>query len=73
MSGIIDEKGQQWEKCNECGKWVKIQYLHYEQPTPEHKYGRDLCKACAEELNEAAQEEANWYAELERGYAQDRM
>lgn len=46
MSGVIDENGQQWEHCNECGKWVKIQNLRYEQPTHQHEYGRDLCQSC---------------------------
>lgn len=45
MSGVIDEYGQ-WEKCNRCGKFVLIQKLCYEEPTPEYEHGRDLCRPC---------------------------
>jgi len=48
MSGVIDEKGQQWEHCNNCGDFVKIQNLRYEQPTEKYDYGRDLCSKCYE-------------------------
>ena len=48
MSGVIDKDGQQWERCNCCGKFVKIETLRYEVPSTEYKYGRDLCKRCAE-------------------------
>jgi ribosomal protein L34E len=47
MSGVIDDRGQQWEHCNRCGKWVKIQKLHYEEKSAEFPYGRDLCLQCA--------------------------
>lgn len=46
MSGVIDEDGQQWEHCDGCTKFVKIEELLYEQPTGRYKYGRDLCKKC---------------------------
>jgi ribosomal protein L34E len=46
MCGVVDEQGQQWERCNECGKWVRIQNLCYEQPSENHPYGRDLCTKC---------------------------
>jgi hypothetical protein len=46
MSGVIDRDGQQWEHCNECGKFVRIEYLKYEQPSAEHRNGRDLCPVC---------------------------
>lgn len=48
MSGVIDDSGQQWERCNECAAWIKIQSLGYEKPTPQHKYGRDLCVKCVD-------------------------
>jgi len=48
MSGVIDEKGQQWEHCSNCGDFVKIQNLRYEQPTEKYDYGRDLCSKCYE-------------------------
>jgi hypothetical protein len=46
MSGVIDENGQQWERCNECAKFVKIETLRYEQPSTEYPCGRDLCARC---------------------------
>ena len=45
MSGVIDEYGQ-WEHCNECGEFVLIQDLLYEQPSEKFPYGRDLCSDC---------------------------
>lgn len=48
MSGVIDSNGVQWEHCNECQKYVRIDRLLYERPSADHKYGRDLCKACSE-------------------------
>ncbi len=47
MSGVVDDNGQQWEHCTQCGKWVRFQNLWYEEPTPKHPHGRDLCKHCA--------------------------
>jgi hypothetical protein len=56
MSGVIDENGQQWEKCKNtrrngkfCGEFVKIETLFYAEPTKEFPYGRDLCPRCAKE------------------------
>lgn len=46
MAGVIDNSGQQWEHCNNCGDWTKIQSLRYEQPSDGHPYGRDLCAFC---------------------------
>lgn len=46
MSGVIID-GQQWERCNGCGEWIEIEKLHYERPSVEHEFGRDLCEACA--------------------------
>jgi len=45
MSGVIID-GVQWEKCNACLAWVRIQDLWYEVPSVAHRYGRDLCAAC---------------------------
>ena len=42
MSGVIDESGQQWEHCNGCGKFVRIENLGYLKTTP-----ADLCVSCA--------------------------
>jgi hypothetical protein len=46
MSGVIDEDGQQWERCNGCARFVRFEELKYEQPTTRFRYGRDLCRAC---------------------------
>lgn len=46
MSGVIDENGVQWEHCNVCTKWVKIQDLGYEPPSAEYDCGRDICLEC---------------------------
>lgn len=49
MSGVIDDKGQQWEHCNGCGAFVKFpQNLGYEKPTKAHSCGRDLCVKCVD-------------------------
>ncbi|MGV0986778.1 MAG: hypothetical protein ACOYB2_19700 [Limnohabitans sp.] len=47
MSGVIDENGVQWEHCNVCGAFVRIEELLYEDPTPAHPYGLDVCPTCA--------------------------
>ena len=46
MSGVIDEDGTQWEHCNDCGKFVRIEHLRYKQPSPANPYGLDLCSRC---------------------------
>ena len=46
MSGVVDEHGQQWEHCTACRVFIEIEKLGYELPSPEHKYGRDLCPEC---------------------------
>lgn len=47
MSGVIDAKGVQWERCNQCAGWVKIEKLYYEEPSRQFTCGRDLCVLCA--------------------------
>ena len=54
MSGVIDKSGQQWEHCNECGKFVRIQWLRYEKPSIQFPCGRDLCRDCARDAAELA-------------------
>lgn len=50
MSGVVDAKGQQWERTNCCGKWVRLERLVYEKPSEKFPYGRDLCaKVCPKE------------------------
>jgi len=46
MAGVIDKNGQQWERCNKCGKWVKFEKLKYGEKTIEFPFGRDLCSNC---------------------------
>lgn len=56
MSGVIDEDGNQWEKCKNtrkngkyCGTFVPIDDLFYDPPSKEFQYGRDLCPLCAKD------------------------
>lgn len=47
MAGIIDGKGQQWEKCNYCGTFVRFpENLGFEPETKEHPYGMMICLKC---------------------------
>jgi len=48
MSGVIDEKGRQWEKCSGCGEWVLIEDLGYLRPNAKHRHGLDLCVSCVD-------------------------
>lgn len=51
MSGVIDEKGQQWEHCNGCGVFCRWpQNLGYQPPSKAHPVGRMLCIACVNKL-----------------------
>lgn len=50
MSGVIDGNGQQWEHCNGCGEFIKIQHLGYLKPTGRLDCGADLCIDCANTL-----------------------
>ena len=52
MSGVIDEKGRQWEHCNICGKLVLMNSLGYEKPSKEFKHGRDVCIDCVNKLTQ---------------------
>lgn len=46
MSGVIDLNGQQWERCNGCNDWIRIQRLGYLKPREGHNNGADLCLEC---------------------------
>ena len=46
MSGVIDEDGVQWERCNRCAGFTRFENLCYEEPTDEFRFGRDLCEDC---------------------------
>lgn len=50
MSGVIDGNGQQWEHCNGCGAFIKIQHLGYLKPTDRLNCGADLCIGCTNTL-----------------------
>lgn len=47
MAGVIDDDGIQWERCNACTNWTRLQDMHYQFPGGDYPYGRDLCTACA--------------------------
>ena len=57
MSGVVDENGQQWERCDVCRRWIRIEDLVYEGPTEAHPHGRDACTTCYEELHPSAHPE----------------
>ena len=51
MSGVLDEHGQ-WERCNQCGRYVLLEELQYgpirpglSPRWPGHTF-LDLCSAC---------------------------
>ena len=49
MAGVIDENGIQWERCNCCGRFVRLEDdMGYEYPSAKHPYGRDLCVNCVD-------------------------
>lgn len=45
--GVVDSNGQQWETCNGCSKYTKLEGLGYQKPNTVYKHGRDLCVKCA--------------------------
>jgi hypothetical protein len=47
MSGVIDDDGVQWERCNQCIRWTPLHVLQYEKPSAAFPCGRDLCPRCA--------------------------
>lgn len=52
MSGVVDDKGQQWEHCNGCGKFKRYpQSLGYQKPSKKYPYGRMLCLECVNKLS----------------------
>lgn len=52
MAGVIDEKGIQWERCNCCAKWVRLDNLGYLPPDSANESGHDLCIACVNKLDQ---------------------
>jgi hypothetical protein len=49
MSGVIDDKGQQWEHCHGCHGFFRFpQALGYEKPNTKFPYGRMLCVVCVD-------------------------
>lgn len=59
MSGVIDERGVQWERCNCCGKFTQFEELGFlpEGSNLAHKvHGRDtpmdICIKCVQSLDQ---------------------
>jgi hypothetical protein len=52
MSGVIDASGTQWEHCNKCGQFIRLDNLGYLPPGKEHPHGLDICLACVQELSQ---------------------
>lgn len=50
MAGVIDDNGVQWERCNGCGSWKRLDNLGYLQPTEQQPNGLDLCVDCVDTL-----------------------
>lgn len=48
MAGVIDKNGVQWEPCNKCGKYIRIEQLGYLCPSDAHKFGLDICVVCVD-------------------------
>lgn len=46
MSGVIDSKGIQWEHCNICGLFTRLEDLGYVKPSENHPNGLDICIKC---------------------------
>lgn len=67
MSGVIDEMGIQWERCNGCGGLVMMDDMVYTGPTKDEPYGLDLCGVCIEMHDEAPE----WFAHMK--HAMHRM
>ena len=44
MSGVVMENGQQWERCNICGEYVKFEKLKYIPKSKKYPIGADSCK-----------------------------
>lgn len=55
MSGVIDEKGRQWEHCCACSKFVLLKNLGYQRPGAGFPHGRDLCVGCVDNLIRAGE------------------
>jgi hypothetical protein len=46
MSGVIDDRGVQWEHCSLCHKFVRLTNLGYVPPHIHPPYGQDICMEC---------------------------
>jgi hypothetical protein len=46
MTGVIDENGQQWEVCNECGEYVRIETLYHSTTKSYPTRKVDACGDC---------------------------
>jgi len=52
MSGVILEDGVQWEHCNVCAKWVRLDNLGYMKPSKKNPYGLNICMDCTNKLSQ---------------------
>ncbi len=49
MSGVIDDNGIQWERCNDCGEYTKFTELYNISPeNADNRYGLVVCPSCAD-------------------------
>lgn len=61
MAGVIDENGQQWEKCNICGEFIRFpQDLGFVKPRKNHPYGTDICVKCVDIQIRTGKISFNW-------------
>lgn len=66
MSGVIDEDGTQWEHCNVCAGWVRIEELHYEPPSQKFDCGRDVGPCCWDPATGRASQRADRIEQIKR-------
>jgi len=48
MSGVINN-GVQWEHCNECSAWVRLEELGFQPFSEKWKGPCDICIECAKQ------------------------
>lgn len=49
MSGVIVD-GVQWEHCNECGKFVRLENLGFLKPDKNGNGSKDVCLTCVQKM-----------------------
>ena len=65
MCGVIGEDGIQWERCNVCGEFTKMDNLGYLPRNLENEFGLDICISCTNSLDfiELVQPAKSWIAQ----------